>query len=193
MISAVETPLEIYTRQFALETYANVKLMESDTYALQKLPATGDLIDVGTGRGFFLKRLLAERPRFKVRTVDLAKFHDLDVPFTAADLTSPEDLSLLSGMRSQFLTCIGVVEHLTEAQAEPAVAALSKIPRELAVITTANHSDVGADGVELYLIQRPAEWWVELLSKYFAVDDVWHFAKLRGICFTLTPRTWSSR
>ena len=181
------TPLEVYQAQFSVPQYNKSGAPANHTYAIEQLPESGTLIDVGTGRANFVRMLLRQSPNWEVTTCDLAKFHVLDVPFVPIDLTTESGRAAVAAMRAEYLTCLGVLEHLPEAAIPPAIEALSQVPEQLAVITAANHSDIGVKG-ELHLTQQPVEWWQEQLGKWFTVTDTMKYAGTRGFCFTVRPK-----
>ena len=72
-----------------------------------------------------MKKAMAKSPELVITTADLDKFHDLSLPFFPLDLSAP---STLSHFRSDWtvVTCIGVLEHLTEDKVPAAVLMASK-------------------------------------------------------------------
>jgi hypothetical protein len=178
------TPLEVYQLQFRGGRYARNRVTPDHDYVLARLPQTGSLLDVGTGAANFVRKVRARFPAIEVSTCDLEKFHSLDLPFFSVDLTDPEALKALAARSEPLITCVGVLEHLPEERIPAAIEAIATACTKDALITTANHTDVGAGGHELHLTQQPRGWWVEQLGDYFQVRESSEYSNGRGLCFT---------
>jgi hypothetical protein len=178
------TPLEIYQLQFKRPTYARNRITPDHDYVLARLPQAGTLLDVGTGAGNFVRKVTERFPQIEVSTCDLQKFHAFDLPFFAVDLCDPELLKGLAARSEPLISCVGVLEHLPEELVQAAIAAIAQACTDTALITTANHTDIGAGGHELHLTQQPMEWWLDKLGNCFEVTHSEPYMKGRGLCFT---------
>jgi 2-polyprenyl-3-methyl-5-hydroxy-6-metoxy-1,4-benzoquinol methylase len=180
----VTSPLEVYQLQFQRPSYARNRVTPDHDYVLARLPSEGTLLDVGTGAGNFVRKVMAQQRQIQISTCDLQRFHPYDLPFFAVDLTNPDDLEVLAARSEPLITCVGVLEHLPEVRVMGAIDALARACTGTAYITTANHSDVGAGGHELHLTQQPLEWWRDLLALRFEVTEAVPYMGGRGLCFT---------
>jgi 2-polyprenyl-3-methyl-5-hydroxy-6-metoxy-1,4-benzoquinol methylase len=180
------TYLEIYTKQFDQDRYSNNAHAPDHDYAVNAIPDSAkSILDIGSGRGIFLRRVKAKFPGMELKSADLDKFHDLDIPFLKINLADRASQGVLSKLREPLVTCIGVLEHLREREMPAAVAAMRAACTGTAIITVANHIDKGYGDVDLHLTLQPAPWWRALLEKHFAVvGDLHVYGRGRGICFT---------
>ena len=127
---------------------------------------TKSLIDIGTGRGQLLKNISKLNPNFKITSVDLDKFNDLDVEFINVDLSLKNDRDKLTG-KYDFLTSTDVLEHLEEYFIEDVLCLFSRLSDNV-IVAIANHSDIQG-GIELHTIQRDDVWWELYINKYFSI------------------------
>jgi hypothetical protein len=178
------SPLEVYQLQFSKGRYARNRITPDHDYVLGRLPASGTLLDIGSGRGVFLRKVQDRFPELKLKTCDLQDFHHLGLPFFPLDLTNPADLERLAGLSEPLISCVGVLEHLPEDRVLAAIEAISRACTGTALITAANHSDIGKGGHQLHLTQQPLPWWVERLGKHFEVTDARTYLRGKGLCFT---------
>jgi hypothetical protein len=178
------SPLEIYQLQFKRPSYARNRITPDHDYVLARLPQSGTLLDVGTGAGNFIRKVMAQFPEIVISTCDLQKFHAYDLPFFPVDLTDPVKLWTLAAKSEPLISCVGVLEHLPEERVQAAIAAIAQACTYTALITTANHTDIGAGGHELHLTQQPMEWWLDRLERCFDVTHSEPYMGGRGLCFT---------
>lgn len=143
------------------------------------------IIDVGSGRGVFLKEIHNIKNDVKIVSLDLNNYHNLDfVEFHKFNFSNCETFEIKE--KYDLLTCMDVLEHVDKLIIEESIRFLSKLAKT-AVLGIANHSDI-IDGVELHLIQENAEWWTELLSKYFTIDAMVPYYSGRLYVFNVTPK-----
>jgi cyclopropane fatty-acyl-phospholipid synthase-like methyltransferase len=174
----------VYAAQFKVPKYARNRIAPDHDFALSRLPAEGSLLDIGSGAGSFVRKALARFPGLKVTTADLDKFHDLELPFVAVDLSKPSSCVAFCFQKWDYVTCLGVLEHLAEDKVPGALEAIARASRDSQVIlTVANHEDKGVGGVDLHLTLQPADWWRERVSKHFEVTYEVGYARGRGHCF----------
>ena len=164
--------LEIYNRAFAVPKYCNPEPHEPRfDYAVQwilKLQAQS-ILDIGSGRGGLLQRLMIDVPQAKLSSCDLANYHKLNVPFKAVGLTAIPGQAWLSRQRSDVTACLDVLEHLPKDEILAVLYHISLAAKH-AVITVSNHSDV-INGEELHLIRDvPAYWWRSISNAFWIAD-----------------------
>ncbi len=120
------------------------------------------LLDVGCGRGHYLK-LLSEKG-IKVTGLEPSKF----IADTLKDYEVVNDDILGLGKKGkewEALICMDALEHIEPTEIEETIKALASLsPR--ALLGIANHSDKWR-GTELHLIREDPWWWVSLLSKHY--------------------------
>lgn len=141
-------------KEYNLENKDRIKAVEN------WLNKSDKALDVGCGRGHYLKYLLGKG--FNIVGLEPSDYvikHDLkNLPVihgTIEDIKENYDA----------LFAMDVLEHIAPEDIDKQLEVLSKhAPKALYGI--ANHSDVW-DGVELHLIQQPAIWWFEKLKKYY--------------------------
>jgi hypothetical protein len=118
--------------------------------------------DIGSGRGDFLRLLPKE---IDVLSLDLARYHDVAVPFERFDLTTawcPETCG-------DTVTCLDVLEHLPEDSIARAISHCRAFGDRLAV-TAANAPSYHL-GQDLHLTQKPKAFWEDLLSEHYTICD----------------------
>ena len=120
------------------------------------------VLDVGCGRGHYLKRL--SKNGIEVTGLEPSKY----IADTLKDFQVINDdiLGLAKrGGKWEALICMDVLEHIKPAEIEETVKALALLsPR--ALLGIANHSDKWR-GVQLHLIREGPPWWTSLLSKQY--------------------------
>lgn len=125
------------------------------------------LVDIGTGRGSFLKTLKDEVPNIELTSYDLSNYHNLSYvrhfDFNLVDFTSSLWL-----YNFDYLTCLDCLEHIEESKLQEIVNKFSKMCK-YASISVANHPSKCQSGYELHLTQRDMDWWTNLLSQKFNI------------------------
>lgn len=162
--------IDVYEKAFTHPTYSQYderefKLQYLLDYIKKDIPKT--VIDVGSGRGNLLKLIKDNFPSIKLMSVDLNKFHNIDVDFMQINLSLPEDRVRLSSIKYDLVTCFDVLEHLDKFFIEDVLFVFSKIA-PISILTIANHSDI-LDGIELHTIQEDFTYWGALIEKYFDI------------------------
>jgi hypothetical protein len=77
--------------------------------------------------------------------------------------------------RAELVCCIDVLEHIEPDFVEPVIGELADITVRIGFFTIATEpaNKVLSDGRNAHLIQKPAAWWLPLLSKRFEVLNLW--------------------
>ncbi|MES2790047.1 MAG: glycosyltransferase, partial [Planctomycetota bacterium] len=172
--------LAIYQSAFSTPGYACVTDQEFRyVYACDAISALGphaeSLLDVGTGRGDFLRIAQGTFPGLHLLGVDVGRFHQQPISHLNVDLCSDGGREVIQQLRFDVISCLDVLEHLPESDLAQVLSSLATAC-QWAVVTVANHSDM-LDGVELHLTQRPAEWWRSLLGDFFEITaEAEHYA-----------------
>jgi len=118
-------------------------------------------LDVGCGRGHYLKYLLK-------KGYTLTGLEPSNYVFEKDLKGLPVIKGTIDDIKDQYdaLFAMDVLEHIAPEDIDGQLEKLAKhAPKALYGI--ANHSDVW-DGVELHLIQQPAIWWFEKLRNYYS-------------------------
>lgn len=166
---------ELYERMWLFDDYRAVspgqELVPGFLATLK--PAEGSLVrDFGCGTGRAGLRLKAAGLR--VELIDFAgNCRDpeaLTLPFRKHDLRQP-----LGECESALGFCTDVLEHIEEADL-PAVLATIKSACTQAMLHVSLIEDVGGDllGQRLHVTVRPADWWLELLSRC-GIEVLWQY------------------
>lgn len=136
----------------------------AEEFALQLGGST--LLDVGVGRGHFMKRMIQHgfhvtgvEPSSAARDVSDnslidAYAHDMPLPDQSFDI----------------VCCLDVLEHVPRAYIEPSLAEMARVTKGPAIISAADHSDI-VDGVELHISSMPFDQWQRLIEAHFTVVD----------------------
>lgn len=153
--------MSIYDKLFADPDY---NLFNAERYELvKKWLLAGDyqrILDVGCGRGNYLKKLLAlgldvtgaEPSRYLIEN-DLK-----NLPVIHAGIVS------IKG-EWDALFCMDVLEHLPRGEIGDNLKHLSRLAPH-GLLGIANHDDEWG-GQELHLIQEDSKWWREMLQEHF--------------------------
>jgi len=117
------------------------------------------ILDVGCGQGNYLKHM--DDKGLNVSGIELSQEACSKLKgYKVVNI----DLLHYKG-KYDALYCMDVLEHIEPTEIDDNLKNLASIAPH-ALLGIANHSDV-CRGVELHLIQENAEWWWELLSKYY--------------------------
>lgn len=120
-----------------------------------------DVLDVGCGRGHYLKvtGAVGLEPSHYLITHDLKK-----LPVTESDILSYD-------RHHEALYCMDVLEHLEPGELKQNLEALARISKH-ALYGIANHPDYQSDenrqGIDVHPIQENSEWWHEKLSEHYS-------------------------
>lgn len=76
---------------------------------------------------------------------------------------------------AELVCCIDVLEHIEPEYLDAVMEGLHKITYKLGFfsIATAPAKKILSDGRNAHLIQKPAAWWLPVLSKRFEVINLW--------------------
>lgn len=159
---------EVYTSIFNNHSHYNT-FYSNDSYSYDFVIRNLDTkpvnwLDISSGRGNMIKKVLDYDSNILITSTDLAKYHNFDVNFYSMNLSNKEDRDMIKD-KFDIVTCLDVLEHLDESYIEEVIEMLSKLGKKI-YLTIANHSDI-FDGVELHTIQQPKHYWDNLLKKYF--------------------------
>lgn len=164
--------MSIYDEVFKTEEKYNIK--QEDKIEIVKQWAhkynDGVVLDVGCGRGHYLKALLADKidvlglePSLYLCENDLKGFDVVN-----ADINT---MAQINRLEFSALYCMDVLEHISEEDIYHTLNDLTVLS-DHALIGVANHSDIWL-GKELHLIQRGEDWWLNLLQSFYKnVDTV---------------------
>jgi 2-polyprenyl-3-methyl-5-hydroxy-6-metoxy-1,4-benzoquinol methylase len=134
-------------------------------------------LDIGTGRG----GLLCFLDDFKLKSIslDLQKYHSLAIDHVDVDLSVQEDLDKLDGMKFDWVTSMGTLEHL-EARYLSAIFLKIKSICHYASISIANHPDG-----DYHLTIKDEEWWLKGIRDIMPVINSMTFNSNRIVYFDL--------
>jgi len=124
------------------------------------------IIDVGSGRGVFLKILEKEIPNIKILSTNLEKYNENNFEFQSIDLSNPASFSNIT-QTYDVLTCLDVIEHLEKHTIEAVFKWFSQISF-FQILTIANHSEIW-NGKEIHLIQEGVTYWKPIIEKHFNI------------------------
>lgn len=156
--------MNIYDKIFATDKNYNAPYDYKLNIVLEwvKKNNFNNLLDVGCGRGHYLK-LLSENG-IKVTGLEPSKY--IADALKDYDVINDDILGLAKRqMQWEALICMDVLEHIEPSKIEATIEALASLSTR-ALLGIANHSDVW-HGVELHLIQQGPLWWEGLLSLYY--------------------------
>jgi len=156
--------MNIYDEIFATDESYNASIDYKLDIVLEWVKNSGfnNLLDVGCGRGHYLK--LLSKNGIKVTGLEPSKF----IADTLKDYEVINDdiLGLAKeGRQWEALICMDVLEHIDPAGIEETVKALASLS-PYALLGIASHSDKWR-GVQLHLIREESSWWKSLLSRHY--------------------------
>lgn len=123
------------------------------------------VLDIGSGRGNFLRLIKNNYDTIFINSCDFKNFHNLDfVEHYDADIRID-----VPAIKTDIVTCLDVLEHLPKDDIDAAIANMKKIAKFF-VFSVSNHSDV-IDGKELHLTQINFENWKNLINPHCNIDD----------------------
>lgn len=141
------------------------------------------VIDVGCGKGHYLKNLLDHD--FK---------NVLGVEFSS--VCSEKFLSELPHVNADFLTyssnikdcdydvclCMDVLEHIQYEKLDEFLNSVERISKE-SILGIANHSDIFL-GNELHLVQEDSVWWYNMLKKFYNnIEEIYQLENKKFFIF----------
>ena len=141
-----------------------IELINSE---FEKFPKETKIIDIGCGKGHYLKHLLSKGYN-DILGVEFSKScaeqHLKELPHVNADFIMYSQT--IEDKKYDMCLCMDVLEHIPYDKIETMVESISRIGNN-AVLGIANHSDIFM-GEELHVIQENSDWWEALLLKYFS-------------------------
>lgn len=126
------------------------------------------IIDISSGRGFFIKYLREKSELIDITSTDLSKFNDLDIKFIRLNLMNKSDYNNVVETYD-FLSCLDVLEHVEETNIEDIFIFFKALSNNFC-FSIANHPEV-YDDIEYHLIQKDKFWWDDTLSKHFDIIE----------------------
>ncbi len=165
----------LYTNTFNDINYSNIHHYQYD-FVLQTVVSlnkpSNSIIDIGSGRGqaiVALNNLKAMIPNYSITSVDLKRFHNVEVnQFIECNLSVEDDRKKLLKNKYDMLVCTDVFEHLDKTFINQVIEMCSHLA-PTAILAIANHSDI-FDGIELHTIQENDTWWDDRLSQHFIIN-----------------------
>lgn len=175
----------IYDKAFQSTSYNVSDVTNDPTYkTLMKFLREHEvrtMVDVGSGKGFMEEPIMRDFPQIQITTIDLQKYHRLEIPHINLDITSETKWS--HDTHYDFLLCNGVLEHIEQENLYDIVRWFAAIC-EHAIIMTANHSDI-VGGTELHITRQQLPFWDALFESHFNIldtlnrDDIWYVHTLQ--------------
>ena len=167
--------LDIYDKCFSFPEY-NVHSLDLFTYQyafdfINNNVSIKSIIDIGSGRGNFLRKLAQCDRNLKITSLDISKYHNYSkCDFIQCDLSNKLDLDKMSG-EWDIAVCLDVLEHLEENIIEDVVEFISRVGR-MACFSINCEKDTRY-GMNLHLTIRYLEFWEKILkNNYFIIDLV---------------------
>lgn len=180
---------EIYENVFNNKPNYNVHISDKDRYdfVIEEVIFNKykKIIDISSGRGYFIKYLSELKQDIDITSTDIKKFNNIDVKFIELNLTQKSDY-LKFVEKYDHLSCMDVLEHIEEKYIDDILQFFCTLSNKFC-FTIANHSDV-QNGVELHLIQKDVEWWNNVLSKYFIIKKDFKKYNDRLYCYVLESK-----
>jgi len=124
---------------------------------LPGLPAGAHLLEIGPGRGRWLKALLCSRQDLHITTWDLADFHHIP-GVEHMDIDLSQEVPCIQDIEPlDVIVASDVLEHIP-AKRLPLLMEIMTAFRCPAIVTVANHSDIW-EGIELHLTKWSRFGW----------------------------------
>jgi hypothetical protein len=164
---------DIYTDVFSNDPTYNydesgwIKAGMAVQYALDR--KLKHIIDIGAGRGRFVKLMKKANPLARVWAYDLDKFGDYpsDV-FRKFDLSNQDQLWNLPNVKHDLIVCTGVLEHVEEHLLDE-ILEVFHMTAPRAFISIGNHDEV-IRGHTLHLTNRNAPYWWNKFAPYYEIE-----------------------
>lgn len=119
-----------------------------------------DVVDLGCGRGYYIKPLLNS----SVRVMGVEPSHYL-ITYDLKGLPVTESGILFYNGKHEAMYCMDVLEHIEPSQLDETLQKLTQIAKH-GLFGIANHSDIWQEQ-ELHLIQEDSDWWKTKLKQHF--------------------------
>lgn len=177
---------EVYDNIFNTKMRYNVHIGDKDRYdfVIENIIQNNykKIIDISSGRGYFIKYLKELKNDIDITSTDLKKFNNIDVKFIELNLCEKSDYQKIVE-KYDHLSCMDVLEHVEEKHIEDILQFFSTLSNNFC-FTIANHSDV-QNGVELHLIQKNMNWWNDVLNRNFIIIKSFSKYNNRLYCYVL--------
>lgn len=150
--------IEAYVDAYLSPTYRMGVRRRASVQALVGRLPRGSLLDVGTGRAETLAFAKAAGHGPVMGTEVVPALLGDDVVYAEAHALPFADGSW------DHVTCFDVLEHLIEADLEPALREMLRVARRTVTVSASERSDI-REGRELHISKRPAAEWLALLVR----------------------------
>lgn len=122
------------------------------------------VLDIGCGSGHYLQLMTENNIScFGIDVSDVCCLKHLkEYDFKVIDIV---DFAKTRKKKFNSAICVDFLEHISEEDLDNVLSSITKVSNNV-LFGIANHSDVLA-GIELHLIKKDSDWWVDILSKYF--------------------------
>lgn len=181
--------IDIYKNLFIKKDNYNVHILDKERYDFVINEIINNdhkkIIDISSGRGFFIKYLLEKKSAVEITSTDLEKFHNYDVNFIKLDLSNKSDFLNITE-KYDLLSCMDVLEHIEEKYIEDILLFFTGLSNNFC-FTIANHSDIH-NGVELHVTRKNKDWWDKKLNNYFTIKNSFVKYDNRLYCYVLEKK-----
>jgi len=154
----MNTTSKLYSRVFSDTEYNPV---EPEKIAIVKdwldRNSFKTIADIGCGRGNYIERLEYDIDAVEPSNAKISK--NIANKIIRSDILGIKD-------KWDAIYCMDVLEHIKPEEIDENIKHLSKVAPN-ALYGIANHTDIW-NGVELHLIQKPCDWWMEKLLEYYS-------------------------
>jgi len=179
----------IYKKLFNVKDNYNVHVSDKERYdfVIEEINKNNfkNIIDISSGRGYFIKYLKEKSQNVEITSTDLEKFNDYDVKFIKLDLSDKSDYDKFTE-KYELLSCMDVLEHIEEKHIDDILLFFCGLSDKFC-FTIANHSDVH-NGVELHVTRQNKDWWDKKLSNYFTIKNSFVKYDNRLYCYILDKK-----
>lgn len=149
----------IYDQIYAMDRYYNAKSPSKIKIVLDWVNKNDSILDVGCGRGHYLKELCKRG----LRVTGLEPSQYICNKLSSYPVINKGIMEVEGSWDA--LYCMDVLEHIEPQEIDKVVAKLASLAPK-ALIGVANHSDKWR-GTQLHLIREEADWWGSLLKKHY--------------------------
>lgn len=165
--------LEIYDKCFSFSEY-NVHSLDMFIYQyafdfINNNISVKSVIDIGSGRGNFLRKLEECDRELKITSLDINKYHNVNCDFIRIDLSKKPDINKING-EWDIAVCLDVLEHLEENIIEDVIEFISRVGRMACF--SVNYKEDIRYGINLHITLKDSFFWEEIVKKYYFIIDI---------------------